>query len=45
MTDRQLDERIIEYAGGKENLFSVAHCATRLRLIVNDRGRIDTEKI
>lgn len=45
MTDRQLAERIIEYAGGKENLFSVAHCATRLRLIVNDRGRIDTEKI
>ena len=45
MTDKQLAQQIIQYAGGKENLSSVAHCATRLRLIVNDKDKIDTDKI
>lgn len=38
-------ELIIEYIGGSENLVSVAHCATRLRLVLKDDSKIDTGKI
>ena len=30
-------QQIIEVVGGPENIISVAHCATRLRLIVKNR--------
>lgn len=36
---------ICEAAGGRDNLISAAHCATRLRLVVADHGRIDMEKL
>ena len=32
--------RIVE-AVGKDNILSATHCATRLRLIVKDKERID----
>ena len=38
-------ELIIEYIGGSENLVSVAHCATRLRLVLKDDSKIDIGKI
>ena len=31
-------QQIIEVVGGPENIISVAHCATRLRLIVKKQG-------
>ena len=34
-------QQIIEVVGGPENIISVAHCATRLRLIVKNREIID----
>ena len=34
-------QQIIEVVGGSENIISVAHCATRLRLIVKNREIID----
>lgn len=45
MTDKELASQIVLLAGGRENIASVAHCATRLRLIVKDKDRIDTDGI
>lgn len=42
---KKIAELILEYIGGSENLISVAHCATRLRLVLKDDSKIDTEKI
>ena len=36
--------RIVE-AVGKDNILSATHCATRLRLIVKDKERIDEKKL
>ena len=38
-------KEIFEKLGGKENLVSAAHCATRLRLVVADNEKIDEESI
>ncbi|HER0778935.1 TPA: PTS beta-glucoside transporter subunit IIBCA [Streptococcus pyogenes] len=44
MDNRQIAAEVIEALGGRENVRSVAHCATRLRVMVNDEGKIDKEK-
>lgn len=36
---------IIENLGGKENISSVSHCATRLRVYVNDESKINKESL
>jgi len=38
-------QEVIEAVGGTDNIISMAHCATRLRLIVKQREIIDDEKI
>ena len=45
MTDRELAEKIVELVGGKENIVSVRHCATRLRIIVSDKEKIRTKDV
>lgn len=46
MTDnRKIAEEVIAAIGGKENISSLAHCATRLRIIVHDKEKIDKEKV
>lgn len=45
MTDKELATQIIALSGGAGNISSVAHCATRLRLIVKNKDRIDTDQI
>ncbi|MGV3262724.1 sucrose-specific PTS transporter subunit IIBC [Cytobacillus pseudoceanisediminis] len=42
---RKIAEELIDAVGGSENVHSVAHCATRLRIIVNDKEKIDQEKV
>lgn len=44
MDNRQIATEVIEALGGRENVRSVAHCATRLRVMVYDEGKIDKEK-
>ncbi|MGJ0222699.1 sucrose-specific PTS transporter subunit IIBC [Streptococcus pyogenes] len=44
MANRQIAAEVIEALGGRENVRSVAHCATRLRVMVYDEGKIDKEK-
>lgn len=41
----KIAQDVIKGLGGKENIISMAHCATRLRLIVKDRDIIDDEFI
>lgn len=36
---------IFEHLGGRENLVSAAHCATRLRLVTVDNSKIDTKAL
>lgn len=36
---------ILRYIGGKENLVSAAHCATRLRLVIADNKKADKEAL
>lgn len=41
----RLADQIVEKIGGRENISSVTHCVTRLRFILNDKDRADTEAI
>lgn len=36
---------IMKYVGGPDNVRSAEHCATRLRLIINDKSKIQEKKI
>lgn len=46
MTDnRKIAEEVINAIGGKENISSIAHCATRLRIVVHDKEKIDKENV
>ena len=38
-------KRILDGLGGKENIISLNHCATRLRLELKDNSIIDEQKI
>lgn len=38
-------QKILESIGGLDNIRSVEHCATRLRLILNDKSKIDEKAI
>lgn len=43
--NKEIAKEVIAAVGGKENIRSVAHCATRLRIMVNDENRIDKNKV
>ncbi|OCA82242.1 PTS sugar transporter subunit IIA [Bacillus sp. FJAT-27225] len=43
--NRKIAEAVIEAVGGKDNIQSVAHCATRLRIMVNDKEKIDQKQV
>lgn len=36
---------VLEQIGGKENIVSAAHCATRLRLVIADNTKMDIKKV
>ncbi|MET8976317.1 beta-glucoside-specific PTS transporter subunit IIABC [Streptomyces sp. NPDC004539] len=38
-------EDVLRGVGGKENVRSVAHCATRLRFVLDDRSKVDKEAV
>ena len=41
MNNTEIAKKVIEALGGRENVNSVAHCATRLRVMVKDEGKIN----
>ena len=45
MDFKELAALILEHIGGKSNVKSVVHCATRLRFTLSDASKADTEKI
>ncbi len=45
MNNTEIAKSVIEAIGGKENVSSVAHCATRLRIMVKDKEKIDTKSV
>lgn len=45
MDYQKISREILEKIGGKENLVSAAHCATRLRLVLNDEGKVSKEGV
>lgn len=45
MDNKSIAEEILKNIGGKENVKSVAHCATRLRIIVVDKDKLNNDGV
>ena len=45
MKNRELADIIIEHVGGEDNISSVAHCMTRLRLKIKDSSNVQMESL
>ena len=43
--EEQVAAQIVKYIGGMDNIRSAEHCATRLRLILNDKSKIDEKAV
>ncbi len=41
MNHKEIAKDILQAIGGKENVAAAAHCATRLRLVLNDEEKVD----
>lgn len=42
---RKIATEVIKAVGGEENIVSAAHCATRLRIILKDRKKVDDKAV
>ncbi|MCG1183536.1 sucrose-specific PTS transporter subunit IIBC [Staphylococcus epidermidis] len=45
MSYKKSAEEILKAIGGEENLDAMAHCATRLRLVLNDESKVDEDTL
>nr|WP_330366844.1 PTS transporter subunit EIIB [Enterocloster clostridioformis] len=36
-------KKLLEYVGGRENIAAVSHCVTRMRFVLNDPSKADTQ--
>lgn len=45
MTEKEIAQALLPLVGGKENIVSVMHCATRLRIVVTDREKIQVKEV
>lgn len=45
MDYQSIAKQILEKMGGKDNLISAAHCATRLRLVIGDNDKCDSKAV
>jgi phosphotransferase system IIB component len=45
MDYKKIAEEILDAIGGKENVAAAAHCATRLRMVLNDEENIEKAKL
>ncbi|MEI4337798.1 glucose PTS transporter subunit IIA [Streptococcus suis] len=45
MNNTEIAKKVIDALGGRKNVRSVAHCATRLRVMVVDEGKIDKDTV
>ena len=40
----QISKEIADYVGGENNILGVAHCATRLRIVVEEQSNGNRQK-
>ena len=45
MRKNSVGQRVFEAVGGKDNVISLTHCATRLRFKLKDEGKADTQAL
>lgn len=45
MTEKEIAQALIPLVGGRENILSVMHCATRLRIVVSDKEKIQVKEV
>lgn len=45
MDYRKAASEVLQNIGGKENVVSAAHCATRLRLVIADNGKVNKKEL
>lgn len=45
MSNTEIAKKVIDAIGGVENVSSVAHCATRLRVMVKDEAKVDKDTV
>ena len=45
MSNTEIAKKVIDAIGGGENVNSVAHCATRLRVMVKDEAKVDKNAV
>ncbi|MDZ5588658.1 beta-glucoside-specific PTS transporter subunit IIABC [Enterococcus cecorum] len=45
MSKNSVGQRVFEAVGGKDNVISLTHCATRLRFKLKDEGKADTQAL
>ncbi|WP_163527057.1 sucrose-specific PTS transporter subunit IIBC [Halobacillus ihumii] len=44
-SNSEIAKQVIESIGGEDNIQSIAHCATRLRIMVHDREQVNVEAV
>lgn len=45
MDYKKAASEVLQYIGGKDNIVSAAHCATRLRLVIADNGKVNKKEL
>lgn len=45
MTEKEIAQALLPLVGGKENIVSVMHCATRLRIVITDKEKIQVKEV
>lgn len=45
MTEKEIAQALLPLVGGKANIVSVMHCATRLRIVVTDKEKIQVKEV
>ena len=45
MDYRKAASEVIRLVGGKDNIISAAHCATRLRMVIADNSKVSKEAL
>ncbi|MEK3872014.1 MULTISPECIES: beta-glucoside-specific PTS transporter subunit IIABC [unclassified Paenibacillus] len=45
MDNKEMSKKIIEFIGGKDNISDLTHCVTRLRFVLKDEAKAQTEEI
>ena len=38
-------QQVLDCIGGKDNIVSAAHCATRLRLVIADNAKVNKQEL